>query len=162
MQRSIVIKFALIPALFTLNSCLYINQADLEEYLYDEYPGLKTKVTRFEAHGESYGWREGFRYYRLEVGQEDAMEVLKKYGFVPIEVLSTSKSFRDSKLAIIEPIFCDRDFIQQRSLFYPIWWDMKNQDNACYLVPPVHPHREKRAVYDKKRRILYLHFYFAG
>jgi hypothetical protein len=151
--------------LFCSCGSLHISQVEVDKEFYISYPKLRNRINNLSSHVESNSFREVMRYYRFEVEPSTADIFLSEQGFIEIDQLRPGKDVRTDKLATIHLIQCNERFISLlgNKNLYQSWWDVNLLDKPyCYLVPPDHPHRQKRAIYDVKRKVLYLHVYYAG
>jgi hypothetical protein len=155
----------LLSLLFCSCGSLHVSQVEAEKDFYVSYPELRNRINNLSSHVESNSFREVMRYYRFEVEPSTAEKFLSEQNFIKIDQLHSGKDVRTDKLATIHLIQCNERFINLlgNKNLYQSWWDVRLLDQpSCYLIPPDHPHRQKRAIYDAKRKILYLHTYYAG
>jgi hypothetical protein len=155
--RSLVVCSSLLAVLLC-NACSSQQVVrNFTENFYESYPDLRSKTKSLSAHVESSAFREVIRYYRLEIEPQDAESFLFQEGYIKIQQLPVATDER--------VIYCDGKFIKMKgeNQSYRKWWDVKSSEYiSCYTFSPDHPLREKRAIYDRQRKVLYLHSYFAG
>jgi hypothetical protein len=148
----------------SLSGCRIIGPTEAEQDFYESYPDLKNKIHNLSTYVQHNPFREGMRYYRFQIEPHAAEKFLNAKRFVNLSSFKSKRERRD-KLIFDSEIKCDHQFIDLVGNFYlyQLWWNPRfSSDTTCYLVLPNHPHNQRKAIYDKQSKTLFLHFYFAG
>jgi hypothetical protein len=142
------------------------KESNGEKDFYRQYPFFENKIESVLVHIESSPFREVKSYYRISVDENTASEFLRYEKYIGVNNLSESEMDREDTSGNVKISFkCDSHFVpsslNQQS--YPQWWDIHNMnDKKCYVKRPVGILRQRKAVYDQSKRILYIYDFIDG
>ncbi len=170
--RSVTMKLItliLLAMCFGCSRSESLENMEDENYFYKSYPKLKNKISNLKIYIESHKIREVTLYYKFNVKESDAFDILQKEGYQEFNTVILNKAGKELK--------CERSFMNinfKQNYIHeeningaintsPIWWNIpSNKDSTCFLVLHDQPNYRVRALYDRQAKILYMYRHTAG
>jgi hypothetical protein len=141
----------------------YAGKQESVDYFYEQYPFMVSKTQSLSAYVEN-GFRERTEYYRFSIDEKNLSEFLDRGKYVDVKVLTDSEVNRTTYHLNDQAIEfkCSVNFIKINPAHhhYLSWWDLQSiDDKTCYTQRPLETLRQRKVVYDRSKKILYVYSY---